>query len=70
MSDSDISDELVATLRRWVAEEVIPVASRYEHADEYPEPLVEQMKAFGLFGATIPEELRRPRPRRAAPTPG
>ena len=28
----------------------------YEHADEFPEPLVEQMKELGLFGVTIPEE--------------
>ena len=27
-----------------------------EHADEYPEAIVEQMKAMGLFGITIPEE--------------
>jgi alkylation response protein AidB-like acyl-CoA dehydrogenase len=35
---------------------VIPVASRYEHADEYPSPLVDRMKELGLFGATIPVE--------------
>ena len=27
-----------------------------EHRDEYPERMVEQMKALGLFGATIPQE--------------
>jgi alkylation response protein AidB-like acyl-CoA dehydrogenase len=56
MSDPGIADELVSTLRRWVADEVVPVASRFEHADEFPTELVEQMKAFGLFGATIPTE--------------
>ena len=35
---------------------MFPVASEYEHADEFPEPLVEQMKELGLFGVTIPEE--------------
>ena len=35
---------------------MIPVASELEHADEFPEPLVEQMKELGLFGVTIPEE--------------
>src|SRR5579885_593819 len=34
----------------------MPVASRYEHADEYPQPLVDRMKELGLFGATIPAE--------------
>jgi butyryl-CoA dehydrogenase len=56
MTDQDVNDEMVATIRRWVADVVIPKASEYEHADEYPEAWVEQMKAFGLFGARIPEE--------------
>ena len=46
----------VATVRRFVEREVIPVASDFEHADEYPDAIVEQMKALGLFGITIPEE--------------
>jgi butyryl-CoA dehydrogenase len=48
--------EVVATVREWVEREVYPVASTYEHADEFPEPLVEDMKRLGLFGVTIPEE--------------
>src|SRR5690349_25070914 len=43
-----LADELVGTIRSWVAKEVIPGASELEHADEYPEAWVEQMKAFGL----------------------
>src|SRR6476469_4370324 len=54
--DAALSDELVATVREWVRKDVIPNASEYEHADRYPEPMVEQMKAFGIFGARIPEE--------------
>jgi alkylation response protein AidB-like acyl-CoA dehydrogenase len=54
--DPEIADELVSTIRDWVRKEVIPHASRFEHADEYPEAWVEQMKVFGLFGARIPEE--------------
>jgi alkylation response protein AidB-like acyl-CoA dehydrogenase len=49
--------EIVATIRDWVDREVMPVASDYEHADEFPEPLVQQMKELGLFGVTIPEEF-------------
>ena len=56
MTDQALADELVGTIRRWVADVVIPKASEFEHADEYPEAWVEQMKAFGLFGARIPEE--------------
>jgi alkylation response protein AidB-like acyl-CoA dehydrogenase len=48
--------EIVQAVREWVEWEVYPVASDYEHADEFPEPLVEQMKELGLFGVTIPEE--------------
>ena len=48
--------DVVATVREWVEREVYPVASRYEHADEFPAPLVEEMKELGLFGVTIPEE--------------
>jgi alkylation response protein AidB-like acyl-CoA dehydrogenase len=48
--------ELVQAIREWVDREVIPVASEYEHADRFPEPLVAQMKELGLFGVTIPEE--------------
>lgn len=42
--------------RQFVEREVMPVASKLEHADEYPYDLVEKMKALGLFGATIPVE--------------
>jgi alkylation response protein AidB-like acyl-CoA dehydrogenase len=48
--------EVVAAVREWVEREVYPVASEYEHADGYPEPLVEDMRRMGLFGVTIPEE--------------
>ena len=56
MSVQDNRQEIVAAVREWVEREVYPVASDYEHADEYPEPLVEDMKRMGLFGVTIPEE--------------
>lgn len=56
MTDQELADELVGTVRGWVRKEVIPQASGFEHADEYPAAFVEQMRAFGLFGARIPEE--------------
>jgi alkylation response protein AidB-like acyl-CoA dehydrogenase len=49
-------EEIVATIREFVERDVMPVASDYEHADEFPEPLVETMKELGLFGVTIPEQ--------------
>jgi alkylation response protein AidB-like acyl-CoA dehydrogenase len=56
MSVTDDRQAVVATVRDWVEREVYPVASEYEHADEFPTPLVEDMKELGLFGVTIPEE--------------
>ncbi|HEX5616124.1 MAG TPA: acyl-CoA dehydrogenase family protein [Acidimicrobiia bacterium] len=56
-TDPEVRRELIDTVRRFVAHEVAPVATELEHADEYPEAIVEQMKQLGLFGITIPEEL-------------
>jgi alkylation response protein AidB-like acyl-CoA dehydrogenase len=47
---------IVSEVRRFVDKEVIPVATELEHRDEYPVDLLEQLKALGMFGATIPEE--------------
>jgi alkylation response protein AidB-like acyl-CoA dehydrogenase len=55
-TDPEIRDALIETVRRFVAREVIPVASEFEHADRYPEAIVAAMKELGLFGVTIPEE--------------
>jgi alkylation response protein AidB-like acyl-CoA dehydrogenase len=55
MSDAEQA-EIVATIREWVDREVVPVASELEHADTYPAELVHEMREFGLFGVTIPEE--------------
>ncbi len=56
VTDPDVRRELVETVRRFVAREVVPVASEMEHADTYPERIVAQMKELGLFGITIPNE--------------
>ena len=53
---SALNDQIVDTVRRFVEREVMPVASKYEHANEYPHDLVERMKELGLFGATIAPE--------------
>jgi alkylation response protein AidB-like acyl-CoA dehydrogenase len=54
---SDVQKEIISTVRDFVESEVIPVADEMEHADEYPEKIVEQMKEMGLFGITVPEEF-------------
>jgi alkylation response protein AidB-like acyl-CoA dehydrogenase len=49
-------EELVLdTVRRFVEDEVRPVARELEHANEYPERLIERMKELGVFGLAIPE---------------
>ncbi len=45
---------VVATVRAFVDREVRPVVRGLEHADTYPEQLIEQMKALGIFGLAIP----------------
>ncbi|MBB6373356.1 alkylation response protein AidB-like acyl-CoA dehydrogenase [Pseudonocardia eucalypti] len=46
---------VVDTVRDFVDRDVRPVARELEHANEYPEKLIEQMKALGIFGLAIPE---------------
>lgn len=48
--------QLVELVARWVDEVAMPQVSELEHANEYPEDLIEQMKEMGIFGLAIPEE--------------
>lgn len=43
-------------LRRFVDNEIIPVAREWEQSGRYPEEIVAGLKEMGLFGITIPEE--------------
>ncbi len=53
---TEIQAEIVATVRKFVDKEVIPHAQALEHADEYPQAIVDAMCEMGLFGLMIPEE--------------
>ena len=46
---------VVRTVAEFVDREVRPVARELEHANEYPEKLIEQMKGLGIYGLAIPE---------------
>jgi len=48
--------ELLALVREFVDEKVLPVATALEHADEYPTAIVEGMQEMGIFALMIPEE--------------
>jgi alkylation response protein AidB-like acyl-CoA dehydrogenase len=53
---TDEQKAIIEMVRQFVDEQIIPKAEHYDSADEFPEPIVEQMKELGLFGVTIPEE--------------
>ncbi|MGY1602344.1 acyl-CoA dehydrogenase family protein [Geodermatophilus sp. SYSU D00815] len=53
---TDVQQEILATVRSFVDKEIIPNAQRLEHADEYPQEIVDGLKELGIFGLTIPEE--------------
>ncbi|HYH35429.1 MAG TPA: acyl-CoA dehydrogenase family protein [Nocardioides sp.] len=46
---------VVDVVREFVDREVRPLVRAMEHADEYPEKFIEQMKELGIFGLAIPE---------------
>ncbi|MGW0249007.1 acyl-CoA dehydrogenase family protein [Nocardia goodfellowii] len=48
---------LVDTVRQFVDRDVKPVVGELEHANEYPEKLIEQMKRIGIYGLAVPEEF-------------
>jgi butyryl-CoA dehydrogenase len=48
--------EIITAIRAFVDREVIPQASDFDHADEFPEQLVKTMRDMGLFGVMIPTE--------------
>src|SRR6187399_1316233 len=53
---TEFQAEIVATVREFVNREIIPTAPELEHADAYPQHIVDQMREMGLFGLMIPEE--------------
>ena len=53
--DSDTLQQLLDTLTRFVNERLRPLESKTAADDRIPQEVVEEMKALGLFGLTIPE---------------
>lgn len=55
---SELSPEeqsIVETVREFVDREVRPVARELEHANTYPQRLIEAMKDMGMYGLAVPE---------------
>ncbi len=53
---TEMQVEILKTVRQFVDEQIMPVATELEHRDEYPTEIVEGMKDLGIFGLMIPEE--------------
>ena len=46
-------NQILDSVQKWLDRDVKDKVLELDHADEYPHEMVEQMKAMGLFGATI-----------------
>ncbi|QYN39329.1 acyl-CoA dehydrogenase family protein [Pseudonocardia sp. DSM 110487] len=46
---------IVEVVREFVDHDVRPVVRELEHANTYPEKLIEQMKQLGIYGLVVPE---------------
>lgn len=56
---SQLSEEenlLVDTVRQFIDRDVRPTVRDVEHANEYPEAWIDQMKRIGIYGLAVPEE--------------
>jgi alkylation response protein AidB-like acyl-CoA dehydrogenase len=53
---TDDQTEILKAVRTFVDEKILPVATELEHADEYPQEIVDGLKELGIFGLMIPEE--------------
>jgi alkylation response protein AidB-like acyl-CoA dehydrogenase len=53
---SETEQLIVDTVHDFVDRQVKPFVREIEHANTYPELMIEQMKELGIFGLAIPEE--------------
>ncbi len=54
--DLETRDQLIDTVRRFVAERLRPLEAKVAEDDAMPDDLLEEMKGLGLYGLSIPEE--------------
>src|SRR5271155_4875352 len=54
--DADTREQLIDTVRRFVAERLRPIEAEVAENDRVPDDVLAEMRALGLFGLTIPEE--------------
>ena len=56
LDKTDEQKAITDMVRQFADEQILPNAEHFDHEDEFPEDIVEQMRELGLFGVTIPEE--------------
>lgn len=54
--DRDTFEQLINTIRRFVAERLVPRENEVAETDHMPDELVQEMRELGLFGLSIPQE--------------
>ncbi|MDH3790528.1 MAG: acyl-CoA dehydrogenase family protein, partial [Rhodospirillales bacterium] len=54
--DQETFDQLLATIRRFVAKRLVPHEAEVGESDRIPDGLIHEMRELGLFGLSIPED--------------
>jgi acyl-CoA dehydrogenase len=54
--DAEIREQLLETIRRFVAERLRPIEAKVAEDDKVPDEIIAAMAELGLFGLSIPEE--------------
>jgi acyl-CoA dehydrogenase len=54
--DADTRDQLIDMVRRFAAERLRPIEAKVAEDDAVPDEVLEEMKALGLYGLSIPEQ--------------
>src|ERR1700760_1082218 len=54
--DIETRDQLIETVRRFVAEECVPIEAKVSEDDRVPDSVIAEMRELGLFGLSIPAE--------------
>ena len=54
--DPETRDHLIDTVRRFVRETCVPLEAKVAEEDRVPDAVIDEMRALGLFGISIPEE--------------
>lgn len=55
--DNESFEILLHTIQRFVRERLVPAENEVEEHDEVPQAILDDMKATGLYGLSIPEEF-------------